>query len=159
MAEEETREERGNLEISHPIHPAIVHFPVTLFPLSTVFIILWIWLDNSFYLHAAYWSFLFGALMVIPVILTGLRDLRHTRPDNRQGQKVVLAHVTLGALIGLLSTISGIFFLRNQPMFDITVMPTFITVSFLLTLMVFAQGFLGGLMVYTHRMGIRGRTT
>lgn len=152
------QEEERRPEVKHPIHPAVVHFPITLFPISTLFIVLWVWQNNPFFLHAAYWAFLLGALMTLPAGLTGFRDWRHTYTDSPQGRKVTYAHISLGLSLVVISLISGIFYLLHKPMVEISLIPGFMVITTLVTLMVMIQGFLGGLMVYTHRMGVAGHT-
>ncbi len=44
------------------IHPAAVHFPIVLFPVSAVFLILWFCLKDLFFLNASYWTFMFAAI-------------------------------------------------------------------------------------------------
>jgi uncharacterized membrane protein len=145
--------------VDHPMHPAIVHFPITLFPLSALFVGLYHWQDNSFFLHAAYWSFMLGALVVLPVVLTGVRDWLHTRVEDIRGYKRAYFHIIIGALIAFISTISGIYFLLHKPIAEPNLISGFSLIAVLLTLLVFIQGFIGGLMVYTHHMGIEGHTT
>lgn len=139
---------------SHPLHPALVHFPITLFPLSTVFLVLWIWLDNSFYLHAAYWSFMFGALLILPVMGTGVWDLMRTISIGHVNEKWVYLHMMVGLLITFVSVLSGLYYLFNKPMLNLDMIPGFIGISILTTLLVLAQGFIGGVLVYTYRMGV-----
>lgn len=145
--------------VGHPMHPALVHFPITLFPLSLLFLALMYWTDNAFHLHAAYWSFMLGVLMIIPVLLTGVRDLRHVHTDNIQSERLLYTHVYFGALISIISILSGIYFLLNKPFLNPELISGFTIISLLLTIMMFVQGFLGGLLVYTHHLGTTGHTT
>lgn len=145
--------------VGHPTHPALVHFPITLFPFSLLFMALWFWFDrNQFYLQTAYWAYLLGTLLVIPVVLTGFRDMRHTQVDNEQGRKLLNMHMLLGGTIAGVSIVSSIYYLLNSPLQEPGLIPGFTFFTVLMTLFVFAQGAIGGLMVYSHHMGVTGHT-
>lgn len=145
--------------LGHPMHPAVVHFPITLFPLSAFFMLLWYTLGrNLFYLHAAYWAFIIGAVVIIPVLATGVRDWQHTQVDNEAGQRLLKTHMVIGSITGLLAIIGALFYWANKPMVNLDLVPGFTALTLLLTLLVFVQGFIGGLMVYTHKMGVEGHT-
>ncbi len=158
---------QGEIEtkFSHPMHPAVVHFPIAFFPLSSLFLALWFIQDrNPFYLNAAYWLFMAGALMILPVVATGIRDMLHTNVEDHHGTprntgyRTLFTHVIIGSATAFISTISALYFLFNKPMDESNLIPGFTLISLLLTVLVFSQGFIGGLMVYTHHMGVHGHT-
>jgi uncharacterized membrane protein len=139
------------------LHPAFVHFPLTLFPLSLLFLVLFWFQDNPFFLHASYWAFMIGALIIVPVAWTGWidwLDLRDTQPESEAG-RVVNFHVRNGIAITIISLVTAIFFLWQKPMAEPMVMTLYTITTSLLTLMVILQGYVGGQMVYRFRIGVK----
>jgi uncharacterized membrane protein len=135
-------------------HPALVHFPITLYPLSLVFLVLY-WVNaDLFFLQASYWTFMISTLTILPVALTGWHDLPNAKPATVSGQNLLSLHVLNGITITGISIVAAVFFLWQSPLTGITMHTLYSIIVFLLSGLVFAQGYLGGKMVYTHHLGI-----
>ena len=142
------------------IHPAIVHFPIALFPLSAIFLILWFSGDNAFFLTAAYWTFMFAALGAVVTGGTGIWDYNNApypeHPEDGASGASKL-HVRTGVLVTAIALIGGIFFLAKRPVDGSELVTWFAIIAFLETVLVMIQGFLGGRLVYRYHFGIEPR--
>lgn len=142
------------------MHPAVVHFPIALFLLSTVFLILWFWQDNTFFLKAGYWSFMFAALGAVVAGGTGILDYYNAPyPEHpEQGApKVAKLHIRTGVAVTIIALIGAVCFLVENPVSDLALVKWFAITVFLLTVLVIIQGFLGGRLVYRYHFGIEPR--
>ncbi|MGI9115430.1 MAG: DUF2231 domain-containing protein [Chthoniobacterales bacterium] len=142
------------------IHPAVVHFPIVLFPISAIFLILWFWRDIVFFLNASYWTFMFAALGAVVSGGTGILDYYNApypeHPEEGAGRMARL-HIRNGVFLTAVALISGIYFLVEKPMNDLTLVRWFAVIVFLETLLVIVQGFMGGLLVFKYHFGIEPR--
>lgn len=139
------------------IHPAVVHFSITLFPVSAIFLMLWFWRENIFFLHAAYWSFMFAALGALIAGGSGIFDYfnaPYPKYKQRGAGKSAKIHIVNGVVVTVIALCSAIFFLLEKPMDNLSLVKWFALVTFLESFLVIVQGFLGGLLVYTYHFGI-----
>ncbi len=142
------------------IHPAAVHFPIVLFPVSAIFLILWFCLNDLFFLNASYWTFMFAALGAVIAGGTGFFDYYNAsypeHPEEGAGRMAKI-HIRTGVCLVVIALISAIYFLIEKPTHNVDLVKWFATIVFLETLLVFAQGFMGGLLVYKYHFGIEPR--
>ncbi len=142
------------------IHPAAVHFPIVLFPVSAVFLILWFCRDNIFFLNASYWTFMFAALGAVIAGGTGFFDYYNAsypeHPEEGAGRMAKI-HIRTGVCLVVLALISALYFLIEKPTNDLRFVKWFAIIVFLETLLVIAQGFMGGLLVFKYHFGIEPR--
>ncbi|HEY9688115.1 MAG TPA: DUF2231 domain-containing protein [Coleofasciculaceae cyanobacterium] len=139
-------------------HPAIVHFPISLFPISLVFLILYWARDNVFFLNASFWCFVFGAVMLIPVAVTGFLDMIRLKSHSLEAHKSLNLHMLNGILITLLALSGGLYFFLNSPMRDPSLLPAYSLLMGVLSLLVAFQGYIGAVMVYRQHLGVDGDT-
>lgn len=142
------------------IHPEIVHFPIALFPLSALFLILRFWLGSDFFLSASYWTFLFAALGAVVAGGAGIFDYYNAPyPEHPEegAAKISKRHVRLGVAITIIALVSAVYFLIEKPVNDLALVKWFAIIVFLETVLVLIQGFLGGRMVYKYHFGIEPR--
>lgn len=135
-------------------HPALVHFPITLYPLSLVFLIVFLVNQNNFFLHASFWSLMLGVLTNIPTALTGWHDMNRTEIRSSQASRLMQMHMINGIIITAIGILAAVIFLWQPPMYDIGLVPLYTLFVIVLSILVFVQGALGGIMVYRHRMGV-----
>lgn len=142
------------------IHPAAVHFPIVLFPVSAIFLILWFCRDNAFFLNASYWTFMFAALGAVIAGGTGFFDYYNAsypeQPQEGAGRMAKI-HIRTGICLVVIALISAIYFLIEKPTNDLNLVKWFALIVFLETVLVIAQGFMGGLLVYKYHFGIEPR--
>ncbi|MEO8945551.1 MAG: DUF2231 domain-containing protein [Gemmatimonadaceae bacterium] len=142
------------------IHPAVVHFPIALFPVSALFLILWFWRDSSFFLNATYWTFMFAALGAVIAGGSGILDYYNASyPEQPEegASTISKLHVRTGVAVTIIALISAVYFLIEKPVNDLALVKWFAIIVFLQTALVIIQGFLGGRLVYKYHFGIEPR--
>lgn len=142
------------------IHPLITHFPIALFLVGAVFLILWFWRADLFFLNASYWTFMFAALGAVITGATGILDYYNAPgPEHAAAGagKIASLHVRIGVLVTVIALVSAVFFLVESPINDLALVKWFAIIVFLETLLVMIQGSLGGRLVYKYRFGIEPR--
>ena len=142
------------------MHPAVVHFPIALFPLSALFLILWFWLGTNFFLNASYWIFLFAALGAVIAGGSGIFDYYNASYPEHPEEGAAEAskrHVRLGVAITIIALVSAVYFLIEKPINDMALVKWFAIIVFLETVLVIIQGFMGGRLVYKYHFGIEPR--
>ncbi len=139
------------------IHPLAVHFPIVLFPVSAIFLILWFWRGGIFFLNASYWTFLFAAFGAVMAGGTGFFDYYNAPyPEHPEegSAKISPLHTRTGVVLITIAVISAVYFLVERPVNDLALVKWFAVIVFLETFLVIIQGFLGGLLVYKYHFGI-----
>lgn len=142
------------------IHPAVVHFPIALFPVSAIFLILWFWRDGIFFLNAAYWAFMFAACGAVIAGGTGILDYYNAPyPEHPEAgaPKIAKLHIRTGVALTIIALISAVYLLIENPVNDLALVKWFAIIVFLETVLVIVQGFLGGRLVYKYHFGIDPR--
>jgi uncharacterized membrane protein len=66
-------------------------------------------------------------------------------------------HIVTGVILTVIALSSGIYFLLEKPMDNLSLVKWFAIITFLESFLVIVQGFLGGLLVYKHHFGIEPR--
>ena len=78
----------------HPLHPALVHFPVVGWTLAPVFSGIGAVTHDPVWWQYAWWSMAGGALMALPAMLAGFMDLMAI-PAEHPAQSVAQLHMLL----------------------------------------------------------------
>lgn len=145
-------------EIIKRPHPALVHFPISLYPISTVFFVLFMSRDATSFLQVSYWCFLIASLFMVPVATTGFLDYIRLKSHSDKAHHLLQIHLFNGVIATLIGIISGVFFWLQSPFQYDEWVPLYGAISSLLTIMVLAQGAIAALMVYQHKLGVDGET-
>lgn len=145
-------------ELVHRPHPAIVHFPIALFPLSFLFLLLFWLTGNILYLPASYWTFLVAAAIIIPTAITGFIDMRRLSNVNPDAHRQLQKHYRNGIAITLISIVTGILFLWRMPFHHPFLFTLYTLDLAVLSILVLWQGYLGASIVYDHHLGVEGDT-
>lgn len=139
------------------IHPGITHFPIALFPVSAIFLMLWFRQTDIFFLSASYWTFMFAALGAVIAGSSGIFDY-YNAPGPKHAAagagKIATLHVRTGVAVTSIALISAVYFLMEKPVNDPALVKWFALIVFLETILVIVQGFLGGRLVFKYRFGI-----
>jgi uncharacterized membrane protein len=77
----------------HPIHPALVHFPIACWVLALPCDIV-AWMHWFPWGRAAYLLILGGVLLALPAMLAGMLDLRRVK-NNEPAQAIAYRHIML----------------------------------------------------------------
>lgn len=136
----------------HPLHPALVHFPIGLFVLSLVMDIVWYWQDSpNDLLRASRYALGLGLVMGILTALTGLVDRSDIRLDH-PARKTANIHMLLNlTALGLF----GINFLLRFGQSDSAVFPLpYLLLSLVGVGIILFSGYLGGTMVYDNGIAV-----
>jgi nitrite reductase/ring-hydroxylating ferredoxin subunit/uncharacterized membrane protein len=137
----------------HPLHPALVHFPVGLFLLSLMLDILsHIWNDEATALNrASFYAMGLGFGIGLLAILAGLADRSDIRLDHPARQTVNI-HMMLNLIaMGLFGL--NLLLRARQP--DLSPTPLIaLLLSMIGIAIILFSGYLGGTMVYDNGVGV-----
>lgn len=135
--------------VRHPLHPALVHFPIACWTLAVAADFAGLWLGES----AWRWSgglLAVGCTMALAAVLAGLLELSRVA----EGAAMRDAYLHMAAMLVALTLFSLRLLLRLDQLQPLA--PN--TVSLLLDLGGFAAlalgGWLGGRLVYRHGVGV-----
>jgi nitrite reductase/ring-hydroxylating ferredoxin subunit/uncharacterized membrane protein len=136
----------------HPLHPALVHFPIGLFILSLVLdIASYLWGNTTELTRASFYAMASGLGGGLVAALAGLVDRSDIRLDH-PARKTVNLHMTLNL------TAMGLFainlFLRAGQLNLNPTPPLPLLFSFVGVGMILVSGYLGGTMVYDDGVGV-----
>lgn len=136
----------------HPLHPALVHFPIGLFILSLILdLASYIWDFSSVAVQASFYAMAFGIIGALLAALAGLvdwSDIRRDHPAKKTASTHMILNLTATALFGF-----NLFLRTGQP--EASRAPLS---SLLLSLagagIILVSGYLGGKMVYDDGIGV-----
>ena len=134
----------------HPLHPVLIVFPASLFPLM-LFLDAVDWFSPSDGLwNAIFWLAIAGVATTIAASIPGLIDLKHV-PDDTRAKRMGIAHMLLG--FGILGLYAVAVVVRWPGVLaDNFVWATVVDVIGVAAVSV--QGYLGGTLVYKHHLGV-----
>jgi len=136
----------------HPLHPALVHFPIGLFVLSLVLdIALYLNITSNDLLRASMYAMGFGLAIGVLVAVTGFVDRSDIRLDH-PARKTSTIHMMLNlTALGLF----GInFFLRLAQSDSAGIPLAHVLLSLVGVGIILFSGYLGGTMVYDNGIGV-----
>lgn len=134
--------------LGHPIHPALVHVPMALLPLSFVMLVWAAARDDALVTRMAVGGLVLGLLGSVPALVTGFIDFS-TLPDGHPAERTGEAHLLAMALA--ISCFFGAWFTLRGPAAAITWVP--LACSGAGTLALLVGGWWGGQLVYRHGVG------
>jgi len=144
--------------LRHPLHPALVHFPMGLLPLSFLWDLISLWRgtgglsEAAFWGSFAFWTLVAGLVALLPALGTGFLDFLAI-PDENQGA-LTAAYWHIGVMILAASLFTVSLFLRMGIETPVRPTPLFALVfSALGALTLLAGGYLGGKLVYEYGIG------
>lgn len=134
--------------LGHPIHPALVHVPMALLPLSFV---LQLWAaasGDALVTRMAVGGLVIGLWGSVPALVTGFIDFS-ALPDGHPAERTGEAHLL--AMAGAISCFFGAWFALRGPATAITWLP--LACSGVGTSALLVGGWCGGQLVYRHGVG------
>jgi uncharacterized membrane protein len=137
----------------HPLHPALVHFPIACWVLSAPCDLAAWWLNDAQYWHIAWLLIAAGILLALPAMLAGMLDMAKIQNKNKKALKILHWH------IGLVST-AWLFYLISLILREASTAPpgaaaVICAVVGLIVLLV--GGWHGAELVYRHGIGFKRR--
>jgi uncharacterized membrane protein len=137
--------------LGHPLHPALVHIPLALWPASLVFDLLAEVRPSPVLFHTAFWCLVAGTLTAVPAVPTGLADWWGIHP-GRPARKLGIYHMTLNLLVLALCSIN--ILLRWRWLYRDCPAPLELAFNILSVALLAVSGYLGGRMVYAYGVGV-----
>jgi uncharacterized membrane protein len=137
----------------HPLHPAIVTFPIGLLvPVVATDLAFW-FTGDPFWARASFWLLVAGFLSGIVAAITGMLDfLKINRVRERRAG---WAHM-IGNVAALALTLANVLLRWNTPVE--AVLPAGIILSTIVAGLLGITGWYGGELVYRHKIAVIGDT-
>jgi uncharacterized membrane protein len=139
--------------MSHPIHPALVHFPIACWTLATFCDFAGLFTAAAWHIAAVF--LVAGTLLAIPAMLAGMLELASVGEDS---QVTAIARRHVGAAVIAFSMYAITLARRAGP--EGVAIPSWtdliLSAGGFLTLVLTA--WLGGSLVYTHGVGSRQKS-
>lgn len=138
----------------HPVHPLLTPFPTALLPMDLALCVLYYTTGNaSFYQAGAYclWA---GTGTGLLAMMTGMIDLLAIPRSNKPALALALYHGFVNGLIILIFCIVAYRSWQVFPSPNLVGMPGMM-VKGGLVLSLFVGNYLGGRLIYQHRVGTR----
>lgn len=144
----------------HPIHPALIAFPVALYTATVVALLVFAGTHDGFWYRAAMWTNIAAVVMAVVAAIPGLIDLL-SLPRRTRARNTGLRHAGFNVLSLALFVVSAVLLWRSfhgAPNADGTFHYAF-TAPLVLSIIGLAStmvaGALGWTLVQTHHVGIR----
>jgi len=134
--------------MAHPVHPALVHFPIACWTLGTLadLAALQYGADVS---KLAMVLIIAGLVLAIPTMITGLLDISNIEKES-PAQDVVMQHLTFVLITWCLYGAS--LFVRLRPMENAEFISIVLSTGGFVTLGI--TGWYGAKLVYEHGVGV-----
>jgi len=144
----------------HPIHPALIAFPVALYTSTVVALIVHAVTGDPFWYRAAMWTNIAGVVMAVVAAIPGAIDL-FSLPNRTRARTTGLRHAGFNVLALVLFAISGVILYRNlygnpgmNGAFKLDdAAPLALTIVGLASTVI--AGTLGWTLVQTHHVGVK----
>ena len=137
---------------AHPLHPALVHFPIGLFILSLLLdITARLVGESNALVLAAFYSMVFGAVMAVLAAITGLVDWSDIRIDHpakgRATTHMLLNLVAVGLYLANIVLRIGELDSASTPILPLTL-------SLVAVTLILISGYLGGTLIYNEGIAV-----
>lgn len=138
-----------------PLHPALVHFPLALYPTSLLFDWLSHLVDNGNpYVKGAFALILVGLVVSVAAVITGFADFLLIEGASR-AWKLAVTHMTFQLVTGGLFLANAILRVRDLDVTASAIGPIVLSVVGVVTLAI--GGFLGSELVYRNGRRVERR--
>jgi uncharacterized membrane protein/nitrite reductase/ring-hydroxylating ferredoxin subunit len=135
----------------HPIHPALVHFPIGLFILSLLLDLFGFFMRDNLLVRAAYYAIAGGTIMGALAALIGFVDYLDIRIDH-PARKIATKHMILNIVVLILFGIN--LGLRYADLDEATIGGFPLLLSLIGVGIVAYSGYLGGDIVYNNGIAV-----
>jgi len=135
----------------HPLHPALVHFPLALWSVTWAWDLLGVWTGSDVWWQTGFWCLVAGTVMAAPAAITGLMELV-TLEDGHPAADVAMRHMLIMGCA--FAVYVGALVVRGGPL-----MPEgwrlycALSLSTVGLVLLAAGGWYGGRMVYQYGVG------
>jgi len=134
--------------MSHPIHPALVHFPIACWSLGTIADVAGIYFGKEISDMATH-LVVTGLVVSIPTIFAGALDLKNVKQESI-AQNIVMNHITYVIIAWMFY--AATLFTRLKSSGDLFSISMALSVGGFVCLVI--AGWYGGKLVYEHGVGV-----
>lgn len=140
--------------MKHPLHPIVVHFPIACWSLSSVSDVLYLFTKNELYAGAEI-LILIGCISAVIAMCAGLIDLRNV-PQDASNSMTKNINLHMLAAITTLALYSVSLIMRYSSSSKEPIEPSWMIYAFSLLgfISLSITGWLGGHLVYKHKIGV-----
>ena len=78
----------------HPIHPALVHFPLALWSTTWAWDMLGMWTASQIWWHTGFWCLVAGTVVAVPAAITGVVELAALEKGH-PAEDIAMQHMLL----------------------------------------------------------------
>ena len=135
----------------HPLHPAVVDFPIVLLTTALATDLLFWWTGSPAWADFSFWLILAGFVTGLVAFLTGLIDFLTSEQARQTAAGWVHFLVTDVALFLSVFNLAGRLEDRHG-----VVLFSGLALSAAVTLLLLVGGYAGGRLVFRHRVGVYG---
>jgi uncharacterized membrane protein len=136
--------------LGHPLHPALVHFPMGLLPLSVLADLLVFWTKQTFWEQFSFWILAAGLAAAVPTLLTGFLDFLAIPEQEEPAARTAQTHMMV--ILSALTSFGLSLFFRLEPSVSNQKVWAF-CLSLLGLILLLWGGWLGGELVFKHGIG------
>ena len=136
----------------HPIHSMLVHFPSALLPVSVIFDVLGFFSNDQVFASSAFYTLAAGLIGGMGAAVFGAMDFYRLSPTHEAWSKAGL-HAVLNILWLCLFTILLGLRIKHYPQIELAT-PIELIISIAGVLGLIFSNFLGGDLVFHHRLGV-----
>lgn len=137
--------------LRHPMHPMLVMFPTALFPLLVVLDALHLAFGDAAFWTVGFWVAALGVLATLAAMVPGTVDMSAI-PGGTKAHRTGLFHAVVGTAV--LAAYALALWLRWPAGSAPGNVPAALALDVVGVLLVGAQGWLGGELVYRHHVGV-----
>jgi uncharacterized membrane protein len=135
--------------VGHPIHPMLIPFPIAFLAGTLISDIVFLISEEEFWARASFWLLIAGIISGGIAAIFGFIDF--SSRERIREFKMSWYHMFGNGVVLVLAIISA-YMRSDDP--AASVRPWGITLSVIITLLLVVTGWLGGELVYKHKIGI-----
>jgi len=139
--------------LGHPLHPPFTHFPLALWSISLLWDVLGLWRGEVMWWQLSFWSIAAGLVMALPAAVTGFIEYVTLPQEQKAALRIATRHMIVVMVSA--SAYTGSLILRGDAAIpaDDTLLPA-VGLAVFGFVSIQIGGWLGGELVYKHRVGI-----
>jgi len=134
----------------HPLHPALVHFPLALWFVAILWDLVGWWQSDPLWWQMGYWCLTLGMAASLPALVTGVLDFLGLRADE-PGLNAATAHMMV--MLSATTAFGSSWMLRALAGAPVAPSNWALGLALVGAALLAVGGWLGGTLVYRHGIG------